>query len=277
MQTRLKDEQEFSRLILKNPLLAEIIAAEPDYLLPRLQFDDLPFNQTIYDEGDQIGFVYFPIDSLISSLAILEDGTTVEVSMIGRDAMTGTSVVLGTGTNQYWTRMCVGGTVAKLDSEALSNVFSNNERIMKTILQNCASLVTQISQRSVCNVRHSVMERFCCWLLMVQDRIGSQNLQLTQELIASRLGARRAGITVAACELHERNAIEYKRGSLHIKDRSIVQQQTCECYSVLKAHVELLRWNESRQIEPTGSRRANSPLNPDAPSSYRKGQPIFGH
>ncbi len=221
---------------LKNRLLTKIIAAEPDYLLPRLQIIHLPSNQTIYDEGDWIASVYFPIESLVSSLAVLEDGTTVEISMIGRDGLVGMSAVVGLRTNQFWTRMCVGGSVGKLDADVLTSVFNRNRRVQTLLLHSYNSLVTQISQRAVCNVRHSVMQRFCCWLLMAQDRVGIENMPLTQELIASKLGARRAGITVAARGLYDRKAIEYKRGQLHIKDRALIEREACECYSILKNH-----------------------------------------
>ena len=237
----LQSETALSPEFVKNRLLAKIIAAEPEYLLPRLQVIHLPSNQTIYDEGDWIASVYFPIESLISCLAVLEDGTTVEISMIGRDGLAGMSAVVGLRTNQFWTRMCVGGSVGKLDVDVLTSVFNKNRRVQTLLLHSYNSLVTQISQRAVCNVRHSVMQRFCCWLLMAQDRVGIENMPLTQELIASKLGARRAGITVAARGLYERQAIEYKRGVLHIKNRSLIEQEACECYSILKNHETVAR------------------------------------
>jgi CRP-like cAMP-binding protein len=240
----LQNEAAVSPQFLKNRLLAKIIAAEPDYLLPRLQVIEVPFNHTLYNEGDWITAVYFPINSLISSLAVLEDGTTVEISMIGRDGIAGMPAIVGPRTNQFWMRVCVGGSVGKLDADVLTDVFNKNRRVQKLLLHSYNSLVTQISQRSVCNVRHSVMQRFCCWLLMAQDRVGIENMPLTQELIASKLGARRAGITVAARGLYDRKAIEYKRGLLHIKNRSLIEQEACECYSILKSQDTLSgRWS----------------------------------
>jgi len=109
---------------------------------------------------------------------------------------------------------------------------------MKAVLAGYRSLIAQISQRSVCNVRHSVSERFITWLLMVHDRLGNKNLKLTQEMIASRLGARRAGITVAAGLLQAQGAIEYQRGQLHIMDRLVLEKAACECYPILRAEFE---------------------------------------
>ena len=104
-----------------------------------------------------------------------------------------------------------------------------------------SSLVTQVSQRAVCNARHTVLERLACWLLMVHDRVGGDNLRLTQEAIASRLGARRAGITVAAGMLQSIRAIEYRRGQLHIRDRAGLEQAVCECYKVMKAEFDVVK------------------------------------
>ena len=218
----------------RNSLLRKLILLEPDFLLPRLQVAELDVNETIYRDGGPIDFVYFPIDSLVSSLGMLHDGTTVEIAMLGKESMVGMSALLGTKFNQYWTRMTLGGHLVRVDTNDLQTVFNRNKILENTILKSYVNLVTQISQRAVCNARHSVPERFCSWLLMIHDRLGDKELRLTQELVATRLGTRRAGITEAAHELSERNALEYKRGVLHIKDRSIVERETCECYSVLK-------------------------------------------
>jgi len=222
----------------RNSLLRQLIILEPDFLLPRLQVANLDVNETIYRDGGPIDFVYFPVDSVVSSLGTLHDGTTVEIAMLGKESMVGMSALLGTNFNQYWTRMTLGGHLVRVDTNDLQTIFNRNKIVEHTILKSYVNLVTQISQRAVCNARHSVPERFCSWLLMTHDRLGDKELRLTQELIATRLGTRRAGITVAAHELSERNALEYKRGVLHIIDRSIVERGTCECYSVLKLTAE---------------------------------------
>lgn len=154
--------------------------------------------------------------------------------MFGNESILGVSNVVGSRVNQYPMRMCIGGHLAKLDIENLGVAFSESKKVAKIILQSYATLVTQISQRSVCHARHSVMERFCCWLLMINDRSNQRSLRLTQELVAGRLGTRRAGITVAARMLLSEDAVEYRRGLLRIKDRERVEQHACECYSVMK-------------------------------------------
>ncbi|HKR15640.1 MAG TPA: Crp/Fnr family transcriptional regulator [Pyrinomonadaceae bacterium] len=228
----------------QNRLLGHLLASDADFLLPQIRIVRLGFNDSIYEYGDEIDDVYFPLDSIVSSLCIMEDGTTIEISMVGKEGVVGLSALLGRGSSRHWTRMCVGGSLARLSTSALEQSFVSNESALKYIMRSYSSLITQISQRAVCNARHTVLERLACWLLMIHDRANGENLKLTQEAIASRLGARRAGITVAAGMLQSIGAIEYRRGQLHIKDRSGLEQAVCECYPILKAEYEGTKtWN----------------------------------
>ena len=220
--------------VSQNRLLNHLLAADPDYLLPQVRVVKLAFNDILYEHGDTINEVYFPLDSIVSSLAIMEDGTTIEISMVGRESVIGLSALLG-GTSRHWSRMCIGGSLARLSTAALEHTFTSNESALKHLMRAYGSLVTQVSQRAVCNARHTVLERLACWLLMIHDRVGGDNLKLTQEAIASRLGARRAGITVAAGMLQSIRAIEYRRGQLHIRDRVELEKAVCECYAIMKA------------------------------------------
>ncbi len=218
----------------QNRLLNRLLAVDAEYLLPQIGIVRLSFNDIIYEHGDVIHDVFFPLDSIVSSLAIMEDGTTIEISMIGNEGVLGLPALLGGGTSRHWTRMCIGGSLARLNISALEHAFMSNENAVKYIMRAYGSLITQVSQRAVCNARHTVLERLACWLLMVHDRVGGENLRLTQEAIASRLGARRAGITVAAGMLQSIDAIEYRRGQLHIKDREGLERAVCECYPIMK-------------------------------------------
>ena len=219
----------------QNTLLNHLLAADVDFLLPQIRIVRFSFNDIIYEYGDSIDEVYFPLDSIVSNLAIMEDGTTIEISMVGREGVVGLSALLGGGVARHWTRMCIGGSLARLSASALDHTFLSNEKTLKHIMHSYSSMITQVSQRAVCNARHTVLERLACWLLSIHDRVGGNNLKLTQEAIASRLGARRAGITVAAGMLQSIGAIEYRRGQLHIRDRERLEQAVCECYAVLKA------------------------------------------
>ena len=221
----------------RNELLKQLLEVSDvaTSLLPEVRIVTLTPNQVLYEQGDTINVVYFPLDSVISGLAIMEDGTTMETSMVGRDSMVGISSLLGSGLSRQWIWVTVGGSAIYLEGRLLEKLFVQNEVVLKAFLKCYRSVITQVSQRCVCNTRHTIMERLCCWLLMVHDRVGDLNLNLTQEMIASRVGARRAGITVAAGMLQEMKAIDYRRGRLHIRDRGLLEQVVCECYPVLKS------------------------------------------
>jgi CRP-like cAMP-binding protein len=223
-------------LAAKQRLLAELLhnSETRDQLLPHLKTVEFERNQVLYEHGDAIEHVYFPIDSVVSNLAIMEDGTTLETSMVGREGLVGISAILGSGISRQWLWVSISGLALQLDAPVLDRLFLHNEETLKLLLRFYRSTITQVSQRCVCNTRHTVMERLCCWLLMVHDRVGGGNLRLTQEMIASRLGARRAGITVAAGVLQAMHAIEYRRGQLHIIDRGVLERTVCECYTIMR-------------------------------------------
>ncbi|HJP94600.1 MAG TPA: Crp/Fnr family transcriptional regulator [Pyrinomonadaceae bacterium] len=233
---QIEKELPVSGVAVRNKVLRDLLA-EPnvrDYLLPQLRLVTVSPNQVIYELGDKIDLIYFPVDSVFSGLAIMEDGTTVETSMFGREGLVGMSTILGSGLSKQWIWISISGYALQLDTRVLDQVFVQNERALKSLLKCYRGLVTQISQRCVCNTRHTILERLCCWLLMIHDRVDGNNLRLTQEMIASRLGARRAGITVAAGMLQERQAIEYRRGQLHIRSREVLEHAACECYKIMR-------------------------------------------
>lgn len=226
-----------SSMASRNALLAELLSIPnaANYLLPELKIVSLTVNQVLYEQGDKIDSVYFPLDSVVSGLAIMEDGTTIETAMIGREGLVGMSSILGSGHSRQWNWVSIGGKALQLDARVLDRLFVHNETALKALLRCYRALITQVSQRCVCNTRHTIVERLSCWLLMIHDRVGGEKLSLTQEMIASRIGARRAGITVAAGMLQTMKAIEYRRGQLHIADRDVLERTVCECYNIMAA------------------------------------------
>ena len=223
-------------LASKNWLLADLLrtAEAKDYLVPRLKVVTLERNQVLSEQGDSMEFVYFPLDSVVSSLAIMEDGTTIETLMVGHEGLVGVSAILGNGISREWLWVLVSGAAIQVEAKFVDSLLVRNEHALRSMLKFYGSTMSQISQRCVCNTRHTVIDRLCWWLLMLHDRVGDSNLRLTQEIIASRLGARRAGITVAAGTLQAMHAIEYRRGQLHITDREVLERTVCECYSIMK-------------------------------------------
>jgi len=238
-QPLISDKKELltTSIASRNELLKELLSLPGigNDLLQELRIVPLTVNQVLYEQGDKIEFLYFPLDTVASGLAIMEDGTTLETAMVGRESVVGVSTVLGSGQSRQWIWVTVGGSAIQLESRFLDKLMVHNEIALKALLKCYRQLITQVSQRCVCNTRHTIMERLCCWLLMIHDRVGDNSLSLTQEMIASRVGARRAGITVAAGMLQEMKAIEYRRGQLHINDREVLERTVCECYNVMKA------------------------------------------
>jgi len=238
-QPFLSDRKELltTSIASKNELLRELLRlpAIGNDLLQELRVVPLSVNQVLYEQGDKIEFLFFPLDCVASGLAIMEDGTTIETSMVGHESVIGMSGILGSGRSRQWVWVTVGGSALQLESRFLDKLFVQNEVALKALLRSYRMLITQVSQRCVCNTRHTIMERLCCWLLMIHDRVGGNNLCLTQEMIASRVGARRAGITVAAGMLQSMKGIEYRRGQLHIVDREVLERTVCECYNIMSS------------------------------------------
>src|SRR5689334_9814256 len=226
-----------STLASRNELVKEFLSIPEigNILLNELRVVRFDVNQVLYEQGDNIDYLYLPIDCVASGLAIMEDGTTIETSMVGCESVVGISTILGSGRSRQWVWVTVGGTALQLESTFLNRLLVNNEAALKALLRSYRTLVTQVSQRCVCNTRHTILERLCCWLLMIHDRVGGDNLCLTQEMIASRVGARRAGITVAAGMLQSMKGIEYRRGQLHIIDREVLERTVCECYNIMSS------------------------------------------
>jgi len=237
-QPFLSDRKELltTSIASKNELLKELLSLPEigNDLLQELRIVPLTVNQVLFEQGDKIDHLYFLLDSVASGLAIMEDGTTIETSMVGHESIVGVSAILGSGLSRQWVWVTVGGTALQLEARFLDKLFTQNEVALKALLRCYRQLITQVSQRCVCNTRHTIMERLCCWLLMIHDRVGGNNLSLTQEMIASRVGARRAGITVAAGMLQSMKAIEYRRGQLHISNREVLERTVCECYNIMK-------------------------------------------
>jgi CRP-like cAMP-binding protein len=235
-----KKEMLASSFPSRNELLKELLSVPgiANDLMHDLKVVPISVNQVLYEQGDHIDYVYFPLDSVVSALAIMEDGTTMETAMVGREGLVGISAVLESGRSRQWIWVTIGGAAIQLDAKVLDKLFVQNETTLKALLRYYRSLISQVSQRCVCNTRHTIMDRLCCWLLMIHDRVGQANLNLTQEMIASRVGARRAGITVAAGMLQEMGAIEYRRGRLHIVNRPTLEGVVCECYSHMRSEYQ---------------------------------------
>lgn len=233
-----KDHLREVRETTGNKLLAALPVGEYKRFLLDLEPVHLNSNQVIYESGEPIDHVYFPANSLVSMLALLEDGTTVEIGMIGSYGMVGIPAILGANRATNWTLVQVAGEAMRMKASVLKDWFNESEPFSRLLSQYYRDLITQISQRAVCNVRHMVMQRLCTWLLMAHDLLESDHLPLTQDLISRRLGSRRASVTKVVNDLQNMGIINHGRGYTTIINRRGLKSLACECYSIISAEYE---------------------------------------
>jgi len=219
--------------LLANKLLTTLPGEDFARLLAHLEPVSLVGVEDAYDLGDGNKFAYFPEGALISKLHVLSDGGTIEAAMIGKDGMIGLSAVFGAPPPPCWTQVTIPGSALRVRTEVLKAEFARCGALQRLLLRYATDRMAQLSQRAVCNGRHTVEQRACCWLLMAHDRVGEDSLQLTHEQIARHLGTRRAGITEVASALRDRGCIGYSRGLITILDRRALEAAACECYAEL--------------------------------------------
>jgi CRP-like cAMP-binding protein len=223
---------------LKKTSTSKLLEALPEDELDRLRRYlepvSLKQHQTLYDIGDRLRFVYFPGDCVASRLAVGADGSTVEVGLIGNEGLIGLAACLGARAAHHRTVVEIAGYAARIDVGALRERLCHSLVLRRLITNYGRYFMTQVAQRSVCHRRHTVIQQLCSWLLMVHERAGSKHLSFTQDVIAQRLGARRAGISVAANRLQADGMIFYRRGRITILDKESLEAAACECYSILK-------------------------------------------
>ena len=170
------------QLSLENRLLKSLPESDRWRLESSLAPVHLAQDQSLYVQGDPFEYLYFPLDSVISSVAIMGDGATVEVSMTGCEGATGIVSLFGGDTARNWTRALIAGHAARAKAEAVRRLFMESEEAQRALLGYYRALIAQISQRAVCNGRHTILQRLACWLLMLHDRVGSDEIRLTQEI-----------------------------------------------------------------------------------------------
>lgn len=236
--SRIKPAQNISKPVafnglLTNKLLTELAGEAFTRLLPFLEPVSLTCGEDLYGYGESIDLVYFPETAVLSHLHLLSDGSTVEAALIGNEGLAGLSAIFNSPRPSYWTQVVLAGSALRVKAEVVREEFGRGGAMQQLLLGYASTRIAQLSQRAVCNGRHSVEERLCSWLLMMHDRAGDNELPLTHEQIARHLGTRRAGITEVATTLRERAIISYKRGHLRILDRQSLEAAACECYRTL--------------------------------------------
>lgn len=224
-----------------NRLLAALSTSEYQRLVPHLEFVPLSLKQILYDSGEVLRYIYFPNNQAIVSLvSTMENGSTVEVGLVGNEGMVGIPVILGGNCTNNQAIVQMAGSAMRMNARLLKSEFERGGELQRQLLLYTQALLTLVSQTAVCNRLHTVEERLSRWLLSVQERIHSDELPLTQELISHMLGTRRAGVTVAAGTLSKAGMIRSTRGRITIVNQEDLEATSCECYRLIKAEFERL-------------------------------------
>jgi CRP-like cAMP-binding protein len=224
----------------QNHLLAAMSAEERERLYPALQLVQMPLGKVLYESGDVLRHVYFPIDSIVSLLYVLADGASAEISVVGNEGLIGIALFMGGETTPSRAIVQSAGYAYRLIGQRLKDEFHRNGQAQLLLLRYTQALITQMAQTAVCNRHHSVDQQLCRWLLLSLDRLSSNQLTMTQELIANMLGVRREGVTEAAGKLHRAGVIRYSRGQITVLDRPKLEELCCECYAVVKKETDRL-------------------------------------
>jgi CRP-like cAMP-binding protein len=224
----------------QNHLLAALSPSERERIYPYLQLVPMPLGKVLYESGDVQRHVYFPIDSIISLLYVMADGASAEISVVGNEGLVGVSLFMGGETTPSRAIVQSGGHAYQLIGQRLKDEFHRTGGMQLLLLRYTQALITQMAQTAVCNRHHSVDQQLCRWLLLSLDRLPSNELTMTQELIANMLGVRREGVTEAAGKLQKLDVIRYARGQITVLDRSKLEELCCECYSVVKKETDRL-------------------------------------
>jgi CRP-like cAMP-binding protein len=229
-----------ARAMQQNALLAALPEAVRERLAPDLELVDMPLGRVLYESGDKLRHVYFPTESIVSLLYVMESGASAEISVVGNDGIVGVALFMGGESTPSRAIVQSAGHAFQLPGTALLDEFNRQEEFQLLLLRYTQALITQMAQTAVCNRHHTIDQQLCRWLLLSLDRLPDNRLVMTQELIANMLGVRREGVTEAAGKLQAQGIIEYHRGHITVLDRTALEGLCCECYAVVKKETDRL-------------------------------------
>jgi len=218
----------------QNQLLAALPDADYQRLLPHLEPVSMELGKALYESGSQQGYVYFPTTSIISLLYVMEDGASAEIAIAGNEGVVGIALFMGGESTPSRAVVQSAGYGYRLSASMLIKEFGQGGELQHLLLRYTQALITQMAQTAVCNRHHALEKQLCRWLLLSLDRLASNELTMTQELIANMLGVRREGVTEAAGHLQAAGLIHYSRGRITVLDRAKLEARVCECYAVVK-------------------------------------------
>ncbi|SDI48663.1 Crp/Fnr family transcriptional regulator [Pseudomonas panipatensis] len=225
---------------LQNHLLAALPKEVQDRLFPHLELRRLDLGAVLYESGDAMRHVFFPTDAIVSLLYVMESGASAEISVVGNEGLIGVAVFMGGESTPSRAIVQSAGHAFRLSGQRVKDEFNRHGEMLQLMLRYTQALITQMAQTAVCNRHHSIDQQLCRWLLLSLDRLPSNQLTMTQELIANMLGVRREGVTDAAGKLQKLGVIEYSRGHITVLDRAKLEALSCECYQVVKKETDRL-------------------------------------
>jgi CRP-like cAMP-binding protein len=224
----------------QNHLLDALPVSDYDRIQAHLELVPMALGDVLYESGGQLRYVYFPTTSILSLLYVMENGASAEIAIVGNEGILGISLFMGGESTPSRAVVQSAGHAYRLKAALLKNEFGRFGPTMHLLLRYTQALITQMAQTAVCNRHHSVDQQLCRWLLLSLDRLQTNELSMTQELIANMLGVRREGVTEAAGKLQDVGLISYRRGQIMVLDRPGLEARSCECYQVVKTEFDRL-------------------------------------
>lgn len=234
----------------QNLLLAALPEEELLDLMPHLELVEMHLGDNIHSPNNEMRHVFFPTTAIVSLLNVMEDGSSAEIAVVGKEGLVGVSLFMGGGTTSNWAVVQSAGFGYRLSGQKLKDEFFRAGGMQYLLLRYTQALLTQMAQTAVCNRHHTIDQQLCRWLLLSLDRLPDNVLNMTQELIANMLGVRREGVTEAAGRLQKAGLITYTRGRINILDRHGLEERVCECYQVVKTETDRLASFHKQPLQP---------------------------
>ncbi|MEO6689249.1 MAG: Crp/Fnr family transcriptional regulator [Dokdonella sp.] len=235
--------------VAENALLAAFSAKVIAALRPHLELHPLAIGESLYMENAAQTYVYFPISGIVSIVYVLSDGATGELAIVGNDGLVGLAAFMEGQSAAHRAVVQVEGHCYRVKAKILTELFRTDKAVSNILLRYIQVVLVQLAQTAICNRNHTLTQQFCRWILLSLDRLDTNVVKMTQQLIAEMLGVRREGVSVIAGQLRDERLIEYSRGTITVLDRKAVEDSVCECYAAVRA--------ETRRLLPEAHRRSN--------------------
>jgi CRP-like cAMP-binding protein len=223
-----------------NWLLAALADREWDRWVPHLEPVAMPLGKVLYEPSGKLPYVFFPTTAIVSLLYVMENGASAEIAVVGNEGVVGVSLFMGGESTSSQGVVQAAGEGFRLKASLLMEEFNRGGPVLHLLLRYTQALITQMAQTSVCNRHHALDQQLCRWLLLTLDRLQADKIVMTQELLSTILGVRRASVTQAAGQLQKDGLIRYERGRIHVLDRPALERRSCECYAVVRKEYERL-------------------------------------